>query len=232
MGPFGFLGYALRLTIARQQRKLPAVNARETRLVQLAMKGRIITPVSPEEVEAGSWTEFSDNWSGGCAKEPWDHIFIQAKPSAAYSVFLAVFEHDPQDVSCSCCGPAYSIHQAGEIDFGKSFFIKAADIEPEWVIKDPTVYSSESALDKEALGGFAKQLAKLSALNPLGEMTAALLSMGKEYQFKPIASIHDEHLVYVPIDFDHEVAAYPVHYVPTPFKTSGLCPTTPLKKKS
>ena len=119
------------------------MNAKEKRLVQLALKGRILTPVYPEEVATGAWTEFSDKWAGGCAKEPWDHIFIQAKPTEACRVFEAVFEHSPRAISCSCCGEEYFIGQATDVVYEVSLFIKAADILSEWKAPSPQWLSIE-----------------------------------------------------------------------------------------
>lgn len=109
------------------------MSVRDDRLLQIALEGRIITPVSSAEIATAPWTEFTDRWSGGCAKEPWDHILIQASPKAACAVFEYVFEHHPRDISCSCCGEDYLITQASEIDLATSLLIKAADILPEWV---------------------------------------------------------------------------------------------------
>jgi hypothetical protein len=109
------------------------MSARGNRLLQIALKGRIITPVSWEDTGTPPWTEFTDKWAGGCAKEPWDYILIQAPPKVACAVFEHVFEHHPRNISCSCCGEEYFVTQASDIDYAKSLFIKAADILPEWV---------------------------------------------------------------------------------------------------
>lgn len=110
------------------------MKVRDDRVVQLAMKGRILTPVSPLDTKLGSWTEFVDVWSGGSAKEPWDRIFIQAPVSVACLVFESIFEHNPRNVSCTCCGEEYSIAEAVEFSFGSNvLLIKAADILPEWL---------------------------------------------------------------------------------------------------
>jgi len=85
----------------------------------------------------GSWTEFVDVWAGGCAKEPWDRILIQAFPTTACHVFEYVFGHSPRNVSCKCCGSEYLVDQAGEVDYQNSLFIKAADILPEWKVPSP-----------------------------------------------------------------------------------------------
>lgn len=113
------------------------MSTRANRLLQLALKGRIITPVSPAEIVTASWTEFTDKWAGGCAKEPWDHILIQALPSTACCVFEAVFEHHPRNISCGCCGEEYFVTQAADIDVQNSLFIKSADILSEWIKPAP-----------------------------------------------------------------------------------------------
>lgn len=117
------------------------MSARDLRLAELALKqGRIITPVSPAEYMQGVWTRFTDIWAGGCAKEPWDYIYIQAPVPVACRVFEHVFDHDPRNYTCACCGEEYEVSPAdGSVDYPNSLFIKAADILVEWTepLEDP-----------------------------------------------------------------------------------------------
>lgn len=56
------------------------------------------------------WTLFWDMHSGGGTKEPpYEKIYIQADCEEAISVFYARFGHNPQRVTCTCCGEDYSI---------------------------------------------------------------------------------------------------------------------------
>jgi hypothetical protein len=58
-----------------------------------------------------AWTQFWDMNSGGGRKENWSQIFIEAPEEEAVSVFYSMFGHNPHRVSCTCCGPDYSIEE-------------------------------------------------------------------------------------------------------------------------
>lgn len=55
------------------------------------------------------WVHFWDMNSGGRRKEKWKHIFIEAQLDEATSVFYSRFGHNPNRVTCTCCGEDYSI---------------------------------------------------------------------------------------------------------------------------
>ena len=55
------------------------------------------------------WTSFWDMHSGGSQKEPYHHIFIEAPERVARAYFIGHFGHDPDHVTCNCCGPDYSV---------------------------------------------------------------------------------------------------------------------------
>lgn len=59
------------------------------------------------------WTLFWDMNSGGKQKEDFKYCYIQAKEEKAISIFYSRFGHDPNNVTCSCCGEDYyvSIHR-------------------------------------------------------------------------------------------------------------------------
>jgi len=57
------------------------------------------------------WTHFWDMHSGGGLKEPWQHIYIEAPMEQAKSVFYNRFGHNPDRVTCTCCGNDYSISE-------------------------------------------------------------------------------------------------------------------------
>lgn len=65
---------------------------------------------SEEEIKESVWTLFWDMSSGGGRKEPpYDKIFIEAPLDEATSVFYSKFGHNPNRVTCTCCGEDYSI---------------------------------------------------------------------------------------------------------------------------
>lgn len=57
-----------------------------------------------------SWTHFYDMHSGGGSKEDWQHIYIEAPEEQAKIIFYNRFGHNPERVSCTCCGEDYAIH--------------------------------------------------------------------------------------------------------------------------
>lgn len=62
-----------------------------------------------------------DMHSGGGRKEPYAYIFIQAPEAEAKSVFYARFGHNPDRVSCTCCGADYSITQESSLTQGTAY---------------------------------------------------------------------------------------------------------------
>jgi hypothetical protein len=50
--------------------------------------------------------------SGGGLKEKYHHIFIEAPKAEAKVIFFNRFGHNPERVSCTCCGDDYSISEA------------------------------------------------------------------------------------------------------------------------
>ena len=61
------------------------------------------------------WTRFMDMHSGGGTKQdPYEYIYIQAPENEAVSVFYSRFGHNPNRVTCTCCGEDYSI-SSGEL---------------------------------------------------------------------------------------------------------------------
>ena len=56
------------------------------------------------------WTLFMDMHSGGrCKEPPYEHIFIEADEEEAKIIFYNKFKHNPDRVTCTCCGSDYSI---------------------------------------------------------------------------------------------------------------------------
>ena len=57
------------------------------------------------------WTRFMDMHSGGGQKEKWSKILIETNEQEARAVFFRRFGHNPERVTCTCCGADYSISQ-------------------------------------------------------------------------------------------------------------------------
>jgi hypothetical protein len=55
------------------------------------------------------WTQFWDMHSGGgCKEPPFEKIYIEAPESEARVIFYNRFGHNPERVTCTCCGEDYS----------------------------------------------------------------------------------------------------------------------------
>jgi hypothetical protein len=58
------------------------------------------------------WTRFMDMHSGGGTKEPpYEYIYIEAPEAEAKVIFYNRFGHNPERVTCTCCGDDYSIKE-------------------------------------------------------------------------------------------------------------------------
>jgi hypothetical protein len=55
------------------------------------------------------WTHFWDMHSGGGIKEKWAHIYIEAPEAEAVVIFYNRFGHNPNRITCTCCGEDYAI---------------------------------------------------------------------------------------------------------------------------
>jgi hypothetical protein len=59
------------------------------------------------------WTQFHDMHSGGGTKEPpYERIYIEAPEAEAKVIFYNRFGHNPERVSCTCCGEDYSTYES------------------------------------------------------------------------------------------------------------------------
>jgi hypothetical protein len=59
------------------------------------------------------WTQFMDMHSGGGTKEPpYQYIYIEAPEDEARVIFYNRFGHNPECVTCTCCGDDYSITES------------------------------------------------------------------------------------------------------------------------
>jgi hypothetical protein len=55
------------------------------------------------------WTRFMDMHSGGgCKEKPYEYIYIEAGETEAKTIFYNRFGHNPERVTCTCCGEDYS----------------------------------------------------------------------------------------------------------------------------
>lgn len=83
-------------------------------------------------------TTFLDMHSGGSRKEEYGLIAIEAPRDEAELIFYNRFGHNPNRVTCTCCGPDYSISELGSHDdyieaYGDchGLLIRESEIKPE-----------------------------------------------------------------------------------------------------
>lgn len=63
------------------------------------------------------WTEFWDMHSGGGLKEPpYSQIYIEAPQEEAEIIFYNKFGHNPNRVSCTCCGEDYAVEEGESLE--------------------------------------------------------------------------------------------------------------------
>lgn len=61
------------------------------------------------------WTRFYDMCSGGNRKEQFDNCYIEAAIEEAKVIFFNRFGHNPNRVTCTCCGEDYSINEDADL---------------------------------------------------------------------------------------------------------------------
>jgi hypothetical protein len=74
------------------------------------------------------WTIFFDKCSGGSEKLGVCTIWIEASEREATDLFEQMFERDPHNVTCDCCGEDYFVSEA-EPKFGNG----------DWVVTDEDI---------------------------------------------------------------------------------------------
>lgn len=57
------------------------------------------------------WTRFTDIHSFGYKKTQYSAMFIEANLDRAVEAFEARFQRNPYNVTCTCCGPDYSVYE-------------------------------------------------------------------------------------------------------------------------
>lgn len=63
-----------------------------------------------------------DMHSGGSLKEKQQYIFIEAPENEAKVIFYNRFGHNPERVSCTCCGEDYSISEYDSLEQATAYY--------------------------------------------------------------------------------------------------------------
>lgn len=120
-------------------------------------------------MEQLKWIHFWDMHSGGKIKEqPYKHIYIEAtSQDEAEAIFYNRFGHNPNRVTCTCCGSDYSVSEYDTLEAATEFqrtksdnctrrIVKSleayCDREDVLVIRDADVKDSERQGDVPAQG--------------------------------------------------------------------------------
>jgi transcription elongation factor Elf1 len=84
-----------------------------------------------------------DMHSGGGQKEKWAYIFIEAPEEEAQVIFQNRFGHNPNRVTCTCCGEDYSIDESPTLEEITAYY-RGCDYDEEarkYVEKQATKYA-------------------------------------------------------------------------------------------
>ncbi len=100
------------------------------------------------------WTKFWDMNSGGVRKEKWDLIFIEAPIDEAELIFFNRFGHNPNRVSCTCCGSDYAIDDAETLEELQEYHLSGRDFSTE---RNMLVIPASEIGDHERKGYLPKQ---------------------------------------------------------------------------
>lgn len=81
------------------------------------------------------WTQFWDMSSGGGNKEDFKMCYIEAPEAEAKVIFYNRFGHDPERVTCTCCGEDYSISSEKSIKYLTGYHRGCKNVQRngEWV---------------------------------------------------------------------------------------------------
>lgn len=91
------------------------------------------------------WTKFWDMSSGGGQKLGWNIILIEMPAAEAKAKFEALFNRDPDNVSCECCGPDYSIDTSETLGKAAAFHHQGRTLMEYLASGEVNVISEEDA---------------------------------------------------------------------------------------
>lgn len=85
-----------------------------------------------------SWTRFMDMSSGGGRKERHSYIYIEAPEDESKVIFYKRFGHNPERVSCTCCGDDYIIDESESFEQASGYDRGCAHVDGAWVEEPAT----------------------------------------------------------------------------------------------
>ena len=103
------------------------------------------------------FTKFYDMNSGGKRKEKYKIIFIEAPEEVAKVVFYNRFGHNPDRITCTCCGEDYSIYEYDDLLAGTEYYKKTAALSDFLHRDDVLVICQEDISDSDKAGEVPSQ---------------------------------------------------------------------------
>ena len=82
--------------------------------------------------------------SGGGQKLDWAYVYIEADESTAKSVFYSRFGRNPDRVTCTCCGPDYSISENESLEQASGYHRNCKCVGDKYVEEIAEGYRAQS----------------------------------------------------------------------------------------
>jgi hypothetical protein len=79
------------------------------------------------------WTQFWDMHSGGSQKEDFARCYIEAPEAEAKVIFYNRFGHNPDRVTCTCCGEDYSITEAETLEQASGYHRNCQCVDNQYI---------------------------------------------------------------------------------------------------
>lgn len=89
-----------------------------------------------------TWTRFRDLHSGGSIKESFSTCYIEAPEVEAKVIFYNRFGHNPDRVSCTCCGGDYSSYEYDTLEEA-SHYLRNHEYAPKPYLQSLDDYMAE-----------------------------------------------------------------------------------------
>lgn len=83
--------------------------------------------------KTGKITKFWDMHSGGYLKTPYTHIYIDEPLDKALITFKDLFQINPDDVACECCGANFVYEEYDSLEAATEYERCKIIGAPEWV---------------------------------------------------------------------------------------------------
>jgi hypothetical protein len=100
-----------------------------------------------------AWTKFWDMYSGGYSKENHNQIFIEAPEKEATLIFYNRFGHNPNRVTCTCCGPDYDIEEYESLEEATEYERSGGESLESYLERENVLLIYDKDIKSEERGG-------------------------------------------------------------------------------